>query len=73
MTRPWWSTYGSAAVHRGLHGARGRDLRRSHPAQGAAVAMSGRRVPRVQSGARCRGIAGIHGNGGNLESATYRI
>jgi hypothetical protein len=29
--------------------------------------------PRVQSGARRHGIAGIHGIGGNLESATYRI
>jgi hypothetical protein len=27
----------------------------------------------VQSGARRRGIAGIHGNGGTFESATYRI
>jgi hypothetical protein len=29
--------------------------------------------PRVQSGARRHGIGGIHGNGGNVESATYRI
>jgi hypothetical protein len=28
---------------------------------------------RVQSGARRHGIAGIHGVGGNVESATYRI
>lgn len=28
---------------------------------------------RVQSGARDHGIGGIHDNGGNLESATYRI
>jgi hypothetical protein len=33
----------------------------------------GREWLRVQSGARRRGIAGIHGNGGILESATYRI
>ena len=26
----------------------------------------------VQSGARSRGIHGIYGNGGNVESATYR-
>ena len=32
-----------------------------------------RRVLRVQSGARRRGIVGIHGNGGNVESAIYRI
>lgn len=25
----------------------------------------------VQSGARCDGIAGIHGNPGNVESVTY--
>ena len=42
-------------------------------ARGAAVAVTGRRVLRVQSGARRHGIAGIHGNGGNVESATYRI
>ena len=27
----------------------------------------------VQSSARRRGIVGIHGNNGNVESATYRI
>ena len=62
-----------AVLKRGLYGARGRDLRRPHPARGAAVAVTGRRVLRVQSGARRHGIVGIHGIGGNVESATYRI
>jgi hypothetical protein len=30
-------------------------------------------VPRVQSGARRHGIVGVYGNGGNVESATFRI
>ena len=45
----------------------------SIPARGAALAVTGRRVLRVQSGARRYGIGGIYGNGGNVESATYRI
>jgi toxin ParE1/3/4 len=49
------------------------DLCRPHPARSAAVAVTGRRAPRVQSGARRHGIVGLYGNGGNVESATYRI
>jgi hypothetical protein len=40
---------------------------------GAIAASHGEARRRVQSGARRHGTAGIHGNGGSLESATYRI
>jgi hypothetical protein len=39
---------------------------------GAVLSERGLR-PRVQSGARRDGIAGIYGIPGNVESATYRI
>jgi hypothetical protein len=40
---------------------------------GPATAVTGRQILWVQLGARRRGIVGIHGIGGNVESATYRI
>jgi hypothetical protein len=59
-------------LHRGLHGARGRRLRRSHLAWGATVAVMAL-GPVVQPGARCHGIVGIHGKDGIIESVSYRI
>jgi hypothetical protein len=40
---------------------------------GASSGRDRTKILRVQSGARRHGIVGIYGNGGNVESATYRI